>query len=223
MVEMRNMKPILTEIKPRLYFVKCNPLSQTNFRKQCYGGIPSDYLINITKQKPVRVMFIIPLWVPVALIVWPFVLLLFALTPLPNLHSRFAFCHCRLKAHLFAAPLPAAMGRWISRRRTNEFGYAIWKPRRWPPLAISSGSLIYLHLLIFFYTYIRRIIYPVEEPDKHTDPTLNNCVGSLKGSSVLDLRLKMWLCTKARESEYHYPWQNISDRDNMENLPSWQA
>jgi hypothetical protein len=66
-------------------------------------------------------------------------------------------------------------------------------------------------------------MYPAEE-DKHTEPTLNNCGGSFKGSSVLDLWLKCdWLCTKAWESEYHYPWQNISDRDNMENLPSWQA
>jgi hypothetical protein len=46
---MRKMKPMLTEIKPRLYFENFNPLSQKNFLKQCYGGIPSDYLMNVTK------------------------------------------------------------------------------------------------------------------------------------------------------------------------------
>jgi len=61
MIELRNMKPILTEIKPRLCFVKFNPLSQTNFLKQCYGGIPSDYFINVSKMQPVRVVIIVPL------------------------------------------------------------------------------------------------------------------------------------------------------------------
>jgi hypothetical protein len=52
---------------------------------------------------------------------------------------------------------------------------------------------------------------------------LNNFGGNFKGSSALDLWLKMWLCTKAWECEYHYPWQNVSDIDDMENLPSWKA
>jgi hypothetical protein len=33
-------------------------------------------------------------------------------------------------------------------------------------------------------------MYPAEE-DKHSDPNLNNCGGAFKGSSVLDLWLKM--------------------------------
>ena len=36
---------------------------------------------------------------------------------------------------------------------------------------------------------------------------------------MYDLRVRKWLYSKACESKFDYPWQNICDGDYMESLP----
>jgi hypothetical protein len=49
---------------------------------------------------------------------------------------------------------------------------------------------------------------------------MNNRSKNLNGSNMYDLWVIKWLCSKARENKSDYPWQNICDSDDMENLPS---
>ena len=45
-----------------------------------------------------------------------------------------------------------------------------------------------------------------------TDTTMNNCTINVNGSNMCDLWLVKWLYSKACDSEFDYPWQNMWQR-----------
>ena len=47
---------------------------------------------------------------------------------------------------------------------------------------------------------------------------MNNRSNSRNGSNMYYMRVINRLCSKFCESEFDYPWQNISDNDDMENI-----
>ena len=49
---------------------------------------------------------------------------------------------------------------------------------------------------------------------------MNNRSSSLNGSNIYDLWVLKWQSSKACASEFGYPWQNICDSDDTEDIPS---
>ena len=72
----------------------------------------------------------------------------------------------------------------------------------------------YVQCLLFWSAYIRQDDTPNTET-KETVKKMNNANNNFSGSNVYDLWAIKWLC----ERESDNPWQNISDRDDMNNLP----
>ena len=56
------------------------------------------------------------------------------------------------------------------------------------------------------------------QEQKKTDTTMSNRRNNLNGFTMDGRWLRKWLSSKTRRREFDYPWQNISDSYDMENL-----
>ena len=82
-----------------------------------------------------------------------------------------------------------------------------------------SDNVVYLHLLLYFLLYLQTPRWHTQSRNK-TDMTMNNRNNNLTGSNMCGLWVIKWLRSRACESEFDYPWQNICDSDDMERISS---
>ena len=98
-----------------------------------------------------------------------------------------------------------------------------WEPElRQSPCAlrICSHHGVYLHLFVLFLVLPTNATITRTIEEEKNDTKTNNRSSNLNGSNVYDLCLIKRLCSTACDSEFDYPWQNIWDGDDVENLPS---
>jgi len=117
----------------------------------------------------------------------------------------------------------AAWHVWINGTAWQRHGRGVWIGLKRSLLELftvclpfSSDHVGYLHSFQFFVLSTNATITQSIEDQMKTYRKMNNCSINFNGRNMYDL----WLCSKACDGEFCYPWWNICDSSDVENLPS---